>query len=112
MFCGIPVFQPEVQGGIRAALVFRVGQADEPLHMAGGTHLIEHLAPSALGEQPYDYNGFVDQVRTAFSVTGTAAQIVDFFNHVTTALAAPPLDRVPTQRRITASEDGAPSQSA
>jgi len=109
---GIPVFQTEVPGRIRAALVFRVGQADEPLHMAGVTHLIEHLALTALGEQPYDYNGFVDQVRTAFTVTGTAAQVVDFFNHVATALAALPLDRVPTERRVIESEAAGHYQSS
>jgi zinc protease len=109
---GIPVFQAEVPGRIRAALMFRVGQADEPLHMAGVTHLIEHLALSGLGEQPYDYNGFVDQVRTAFTVTGTAAQVVDFFNHVTAALAALPLDRVPTERRIIESEAAGHYQSS
>jgi zinc protease len=109
---GIPVYQAEVPGRIRAALIFRVGQADEPLHMAGVTHLIEHLALSGLGQQPYDYNGFVDQVRTAFTVTGTAAQVIDFFNHVTAALAALPLDRVPTERRIIESEAAGHYQSS
>src|SRR6266481_5190313 len=48
---GIPVFQAEVPGRVRAALEFRVGTADEPLHMAGVTHLIEHLALHGLGNQ-------------------------------------------------------------
>jgi hypothetical protein len=91
-------------GRIRAALAFRVGQADEPHHMAGITHLIEHLALSGLGEQPYEYNGFVDQVRTVFITSGTATQVVAFFRHVTAALPALPLDRVAIERRIIETE--------
>ena len=69
---GVPVFQAEVPGRVRAALQFRVGTADEPLHMAGVTHLIEHLALSGLGTQPYEYNGFVDNVQCVFLMSGTA----------------------------------------
>jgi zinc protease len=75
---GVPVFQAEVPGRVRALLMFRVGMVDEPLHMAGVTHLIEHLALSGLGEQPYEYNGSVDQTHTTFVVSGTADQVVDF----------------------------------
>jgi len=51
-------------------------------------------------------------VRTAFTVTGTAAQVVDFFKHVTAALVALPLDRVPTERRIIESEQAGHYQSS
>jgi zinc protease len=101
---GVPVFQAEVPGRIRAALMFRVGHFDEALHMAGVTHLIEHLALSGLGEQPYEYNGSVDQTHTTFVVSGTAQQVADFFAHVTNALGALPLDRVATERRIIETE--------
>jgi predicted Zn-dependent peptidase len=101
---GIPVFQAEVPGRVRAALEFRVGTADEPLHMAGVTHLIEHLALHGLGNQTYDYNGFVDNTHTAFLVTGTADQVKQFFAHVCVALQALPRDRVATERRVIETE--------
>jgi zinc protease len=101
---GVPLFQAEVPGRVRAMLMFRVGMADEPLHMAGVTHLIEHLALSGLGEQPYEYNGSVDQTHTTFVVSGTAGQVVDFFARVTAALGALPLDRVAIERRIIETE--------
>ena len=101
---GVPLFQAEVPGRIRATLMFRVGVYDEPLHMAGVTHLIEHLALSGFGEQPYEYNGSVGQTHTTFDVSGTADQVVDFFAKVTTALGALPLDRVATERRIIETE--------
>lgn len=101
---GIGVFQAEVPGRIRAGLVFRVGHADEPLHMAGVTHLIEHLALSGFGEEAFEYNGMVDQTTTSFVVSGTAEQVVEFFKRVTAALQSLPLDRVPTECRIIETE--------
>jgi len=101
---GVPVFQAEVPGRVRAMLMFRVGHVDEPLHMAGVTHLIEHLALSGLGEQPYEYNGSVDQTHTCFVASGTADQVADFFSRVTSALGALPLDRVAIERRIIETE--------
>lgn len=101
---GIPVYQAEVPGRVRAALEFRVGTADEPLHMAGITHLIEHLALSGLGTQMFDYNGFVDQTHCAFLVTGSIDQVKDFFAYVCGALRALPKDRVATERRVIETE--------
>jgi zinc protease len=109
---GIPVFQAEVPGRVRAGLEFRVGTADEPLHMAGVTHLIEHLALSGLGAQSYEYNGFVDQTHTGFTVSGTPEQVVDFFARVTAALQTLPTDRVATERRIIETEAAGHHQSS
>jgi predicted Zn-dependent peptidase len=109
---GIPVFQAEVPGRVRAGLEFRVGTADEPLHMAGVTHLIEHLALSGVGGVPYEYNGFVDQTHTGFTVAGTPDQVVDFFDRVTAALQALPTDRVATERRIIETEAAGHHQSS
>jgi zinc protease len=109
---GIPVFQADVPGRVRAGLVFRTGTADEPLHMAGITHLIEHLALSGLGSQPYEYNGFVDQTQTAFLISGTAEQVIEFFARVTAALKALPGDRVVTERRIIETEAAGHHQSS
>src|SRR6266480_126191 len=109
---GIPVFQAEVPGRVRAALCFRVGTADEPLHMAGITHLIEHLALSGLGTQSFEYNGFVDNTVTAFLVSGTPDQVKLFFAHVTAALQALPRERVAVERRIIETEAAGHRQSS
>lgn len=109
---GVPVYQAEVPGRVRAALEFRVGTADEPLHMSGITHLIEHLALSGLGTQTYDYNGFVDQTHCAFLVSGTADDVRDFFAHVCGALRSLPKDRVATERRVIETEASGHHQSS
>lgn len=109
---GVPVFQAEVPGRVRAALEFRVGTADEPLHMAGVTHLIEHLTLSGLGTQPYDYNGYVDQTHCAFIVSGTVDQVKEFFAHVCDALHALPKERVATERRVIETEAAGHHQSS
>ena len=41
---GVPAFWVQGDGPLRASLVFRIGQADEPLVRRGWTHLLEHLA--------------------------------------------------------------------
>jgi len=41
---GVPAFWVPAEGPLRASLVFRTGQVDEPLHQRGWTHLLEHLA--------------------------------------------------------------------
>ena len=46
---GVPVFWADGPGNAVGQLVFRVGQADEPLPLRGMTHLIEHLALASLG---------------------------------------------------------------
>ena len=109
---GIPVFQADVPGRIRAGLEFRVGTADEPLPMAGVTHLIQHLALSGLGQQPYEYSGFVDQTHTGFFVSGTGEQVIEFFSHVTAALRSLPLDRVGSERRTIEAEAAGHHQSS
>src|SRR2546429_5880129 len=108
---GVPVFQAEVPGRVRAALESRVGTADEPLHMSGVTHLIEHLTLSGLGTQPYDYHGYVDQTHCAFLVSGTVDQVKQFFVNVCGALQALPKDRVATERRVIETEAAGHHQS-
>ena len=108
----MPIFQAEVPGRVRAGLEFRVGTADEPLHMAGVTHLIEHLALFGLGEKPYEYNGFTAYARTGFVMSGTPEQAIEFFGHVCAALQRLPLERVPTERRIIETEAAGHVQSS
>src|SRR2546425_13264335 len=95
---GVPVFQADVPGRVRAAIEFRVGTADEPLHVAGISHLIEHLTLSGLGTQPLDYNGDVDQTHFAFLVSGTGEHVKEFFVHVWAARQTRPKDAVGTGR--------------
>jgi zinc protease len=97
---GVPVFSAPVDGPLRAALLFRVGKLDETLASNGITHLVEHLALTAVGQQPYQYNGFVDGLLTGFGVTGTPLEIVDFFQRLTAALANLPFDRLAQESRV------------
>jgi zinc protease len=97
---GVPVFWTNVEGPLTAALVFRVGRADEPAAIGGITHLVEHLALAPLSQQPYGHNGFVAAARTVFHVSGTDDQIVDFMARVCASLASLPLGRVGMERGI------------
>jgi predicted Zn-dependent peptidase len=53
---GVPVFQAEGPLPLTAGLVFGVGRADETFVRGGLTHLVEHLAMSAVGRQTIDAN--------------------------------------------------------
>jgi zinc protease len=91
---GVPVFWVDVDGPCDAALLFGSGISQEPLHLRGVHHLIEHLALHDLGAQPYDYNGRVDLCTTSFVVRGQPDEIRPYLDHVVGALHEPPLDRI------------------
>jgi hypothetical protein len=84
--------------------MFRVGMADESLSRHGLTHLVEHLALEPLGEQPYKYNGMVDGLFTRFYVAGRPAEIVEFFERVTSGLANLPRDRLVAESAVLRTE--------
>lgn len=102
---GVPTFWlTGISGPRRAALMSRVGRADEPLARSGITHLVEHLVLAPLGVQDYDHNGMVEDIRTMFMVMGSDEDIVEFYDGVTRGLAEPPLGRIEVERRILADE--------
>src|SRR2546423_15677274 len=72
---GVPVFSAPADGPLRAALLFRVGKAAETLANNGITHLVEHLALTAVGQQHYQSNGFVEGLLTGFGFTGPPSNV-------------------------------------
>lgn len=97
---GVPVFSVPADGPLRVALLFRVGKVDESLANNGITHLVEHLALTAVGQRPYEYNGFVEGLLTGFGMTGTPADVADFFQRLSASLASLPMDRLEQESRI------------
>lgn len=102
---GIPVWWTPVPGPLHANLVFRTGRADETFARAGITHLVEHLALSAIGEQSYNVNGSVSGEVTSFSVEGDEDEVVDFLATVCARLHDLPADRFDAERTVLRTEE-------
>jgi zinc protease len=101
---GIPVFWAPAPGAFRAALMFRVGMADETVPTRGITHLVEHLALFASSSRPFEANGFVDAERCVFHAVGERDDVLGWLTRCAAALADLPLDRLATERRILQAE--------
>jgi zinc protease len=85
-------------------LLFRVGRADETLPVGGITHLVEHLIIPAENPIDIDYNGTVSQIETYVWATGREATVREFIRRIAANCAAPPLERVDTEREILLAE--------
>jgi len=105
---GIPIWWRETPGPFWAAMMFRVGQADEPLSMRGITHLVEHLSLFPLGRRDHEYNGFVDDVRCVFHASGDRDEVLEFLRLVAASLSDLPLDRLELERRVLRNEAAGP----
>lgn len=97
---GVPTLWSPAPGPLTAALVFRIGRADERPADGGITHLVEHLAMAPLGQPRYDHNAFVEGNRTAFFASGTPDEVTGFLDVVTRALHELPLDRLTMEREV------------
>lgn len=97
---GTPVFWARGSGPPTAAIIFRIGDADEPAPLHGISHLVEHLALAHLGAPRYDFNGVVESIRTTFFVSGTQSEVADYLASVTSALSDLPSDRTFQEREI------------
>jgi hypothetical protein len=104
---GVPFFAAETPPPYSAELVFRVGRVDETAATAGLSHLVEHLALPAVAGQPVDYNGSVDNLFTRFWASGEPEQVHRFLERVAASLAALPVERLATERRILLAEEAA-----
>ncbi|MDA0182687.1 hypothetical protein OJ997_20415 [Solirubrobacter phytolaccae] len=93
---GIPTWWAESAGPFAAALHFRVGTADEPLPLAGVTHLIQHLVTGAAEQE---HHAWVDATHCIFFAEGERADVLDYLRRVGTALAAPDLRDLEDERR-------------
>jgi zinc protease len=101
---GIPVFWASAPEPVSAALIFRVGRADETLPTAGITHLVEHLALFTRGISPFETNGAVDNLRTVFFARGTREEVLGFLTAVAQSIQALPMDRLEDEKRVLETE--------
>lgn len=105
---GIPVFWAATGSEPAAALIFRVGRADETLATSGVTHLTEHLALYPLGlDTRQHHNGQVDSVTTTFIVRGGPEKITGFLHAVCASLHDLPVARLEAEKRILRAEEAA-----
>lgn len=89
---------------LRAGLLFRSGRIDETLVTSGRTHLVEHLAFSALGETTQPHNGFVGPAMTGFVTMGPPQEVTRFYAGICGALASLPFDRLEGEKQVLAAE--------
>ncbi len=92
---------------LRVGLLFRTGRVDETLAFAGQTHLIEHMALSAMGDITHEHNGFVGGVVTSFSTVGQPEEVSSFLAGICEALTSLPSERLEGEKQILAAEDAA-----
>ena len=97
---GVPLLSARLDGPLEARLEFDVGSEDEPVHLHGITHIVEHLTLAGLGAQPYAYNGEVSPTGTTFVALGSEEQVQAFLTHVCRTLGELPLDRMTDELRI------------
>lgn len=102
---GVPVFWAEDTAECTAAIMFRVGFADEPLASLGLTHMVEHLALFKLGRRRFGYNGRVGPSETIFYAQGDEEEVVSFIHDVCASLHALPLDRLEAEKRVLLTEE-------
>ncbi|MDH6125189.1 insulinase family protein [Kitasatospora sp. GP82] len=102
---GVPGVFAQRPGRLAAGLVFRVGQADEPLARAGITHLVEHLALHRSGVADHHFNGATGALYTHFHLEGTEQDVSSFLLSVCQSLTALPMERLETEKSILRTEE-------
>ncbi|MEU1839441.1 insulinase family protein [Micromonospora chersina] len=101
---GVPALFVKAGGPVRAGLVFRVGRVDEPLPLAGVTHLVEHLALYRHGLMDHHANASVGSTVSHFYTAGTPAEVVAFFQQLCASLADLPVARMEVEKEILLTE--------
>ncbi len=101
---GVPALFVEAAGPVRAGLMFRVGRVDEPLPLAGLTHMVEHLALHRHGLMDHHANASVGATVTHFYTAGTAGEVIAFFHKLCASLADLPVERLEVEKEILLTE--------
>lgn len=101
---GVPVVFAAGPPPLTAALLFRVGRADEAPPSAGISHAVEHLTLSTLGKVMYGYNGHVEPLFTVFHASGRPDELTEFLDRVCRTLGNLPLDRFDHEIRVLRTE--------
>lgn len=100
---GVRAHVGDEEGRVQAALVFRVGQADEPLPHHGWTHLAEHLALDGLDTVR---EGSVHTLTTTMLLGGEEDAVRADLLELARRLAEPPAGRLAVERRVLEAEEG------
>jgi hypothetical protein len=104
---GVPVLWTPSPAPFAAGLVFGVGRRDESFLQGGLTHLVEHLAMSAVGRTPLDCNASVELTTTGFTATGRPERVVEFLRRICEALCELPVHRLAIEADVLRTENGA-----
>lgn len=84
---GIPIRWADLPGPVTGTLIFGVGHRDEPAHLLGITHLIEHLAFRTTEPIHVQHCGVVSDESLMFYATGEPRDVALFLNDIARALA-------------------------
>lgn len=101
----VPVVWADAGAPLRAGLLFRAGRADETLATSGRTHLIEHLAFTAMNDELHRHDGTVDGTTTGFFTAGLPGDVSDFLAKVCDALSSLPAERLENEKQVLAAEN-------
>ena len=101
---GVPVLWADVPGPLIATLLFGCGVRDETFRTIGVTHLVEHLAMSALPQVHYERNAAVNLADTWFLAAGRPEHVVEFLGGLCDALGALPMDALAREAGVLAAE--------
>ncbi|QTE30626.1 peptidase M16 family protein [Pengzhenrongella sicca] len=103
---GLTVLSAPAPAPFTATLVFAVGRRHEAFLTGGITHLVEHLAMSAVGRPMLECNGQVQLGHTTFTATGNADDVVEVLRRLAAALPALPVERLATEAAVLRAEGG------
>jgi hypothetical protein len=85
---GILTRSANVPGRTYGSLAFGVGTRDEPVDLAGISHLVLHLVEAALEPQLIPASAHLDENSIRFDASGTTAQVLSHFRAVADAVVA------------------------
>lgn len=89
---------------LAAVMVFRFGQADEPIVESGWQHLLEHLALHSRGGGSLHVNGQVGLLETIFDAHGPPGAVADHYGRVTRWLSEPRFEELVRERGVLQAE--------
>jgi hypothetical protein len=103
---GVPLFHLPLPGATTIVTVaFGTGRADDPPHLAGLTHLSEHLVMGGIGDLAIDGNGATEMLRVLFTLHGSPDDASQFLRSVGRSICEPALDRCEAERSVLRTEE-------
>ncbi len=100
---GVPVYWADAPP-FSAALLFRVGIADEQYLNRGITHLTEHMALDRFFSAPFAFNGATSYEITSFSYQGDRTHFPRFVSDLAAHFSDPGVEHFDREREVLRSE--------